>query len=119
MFSITFVIGGGFISWRLLFQSEENARKAWTAAHEAYHRNGLAVGRLELTDDFGQELNVVAQDLHGCMLEDMTKSQLATIEIMLHNARVQSKANSRAAGDPALRPMNSGIVPFNGGFPRN
>jgi len=54
------------------------------------------------------------------MLENLDESQLAYIEMALHQARVQAKANERAQSDSVLRNAKRGpavITPgMNGGL---
>ncbi len=96
MFSLTIVFGPSPTPFTLLFNSEENARKALNAST-------LIETHLILTDDFGQHAEVSRASIHGTMLEDMDKSKLAHIEQGLHRARTQANAQSRAQSDPVLK----------------
>jgi hypothetical protein len=141
MHSLTIAFGEGQIMcWRLMFTSEENALRAWSIFNGAPTQLPLAPVKLDtsdaarsmewhrnptpsqdvatITDDYGQTCAVKLSDIKGLMLEDMDRSQLGDIEMRLHGARTQAKAQTRAQSDPSLR--GGGVVqPFNGGFARN
>lgn len=104
MFSVTVMIGSA--SWRLLYQKEENAVRDFNSLEQmrqdkTQHFNGHP--QLLLTDDYGQKALVIRESLHGAMFEDMEKTKQATIEFMLHNARIETKARQTAETDPVLR----------------
>jgi hypothetical protein len=142
MHSLTIAFGEGqMMCWRLLFTSEETALRAWAIFNGAptqlpfkpvagttgdapqtmeWHRaNSLpSPGDVAaVTDDYGQTCMVKLADVKGCMLEDMDRSQLGDIEMRLHGARTQAKAQGRAQADPGLR-GGAVVQPFNGGFTR-
>ena len=113
MYSLTVVFGTPTTTWRLLFKNKEGADQA----------NGLLSDHpmqdMRVSDDFGQTVNIRASTIHGRMLENLEESQLAYVEMALHNARVQAKAQTRAGSDPVLRSAQRGpavLSPLNGGF---
>jgi hypothetical protein len=109
MHALSIVVGSQ--CWRLLFKSEDAAKKAFSAIDE-----NSSVVRIE--DDYGQTAVIHTSVCPGFMLEDMDKSKFAYIETALHNARTNLDANAQASADPKLRANRQGpsvISPFNGG----
>jgi hypothetical protein len=97
MFSLTIVFGPGPMVWTLMYKTEETAR-----AHRDFLQ-GKEDTCLRLTDDFGQEAELVRSSIHGTMFEDMEISKLAHIERALHQARTKVKADELAQADPVIR----------------
>lgn len=95
MHSLTIVFGPSPVPWVLLFKTKESAETARMRVNET---NDMLVA-----DDFGQEIHIRKESIHGIMLEDMEQSKLAHIEQGLHRARTQAKAQQMAAADPTLR----------------
>jgi hypothetical protein len=112
MFQITLTFGPTGTQWALLFQTEEKAVASWQ------HASLGSSEFLTLEDDFGQTVNIVRKSLYGSMFESLEKSQLAHIEIALHRARLQAKAQQMASADPGLRTLARGpavMTPFEAG----
>jgi len=118
MFSLSIVAGSA--NFRLLFKEEGKA----LAAYALVSRTDLE--NLIIEDDFGQtfcgKLNMVS----AFLLEDMNKSKLAHVELILHDARTRASATQSAMSDPQLKAatmsrgpsvIQPGIGPgMNGGF---
>lgn len=101
MHQISIVFGPTGTTWALLFKSAEKADEA---------RNTLKTARdfakgviVTVSDDFGQQADLLASAIVGVMLESLDDSQQATIERGIHHARTQVKAQSRAQADPLLK----------------
>src|SRR5215475_3921217 len=60
-----------------------------------------------LTDDFGQTLNCKKENISGYISEDLEKSKLAAVELMLHQQRTQNLAQKRVQADPSLRAIST------------
>lgn len=103
MFSLTIVFGPGPTAWQLLFK---NGDAAEIAKASLYTKDGI--NDISIYDDFGHIASVSKNSLHGVMLEDMELSKMAHVELALHQARTQSKAQTMAQADPALR-MSQGM----------
>lgn len=103
MFCITVALGN--VSWRLVYKDEERAREIWETLSKISPEPKTA---LKFEDDFGQCLVGIFDSIHGLMFEDLEKSALADIELRLHNARIQAKAQKLASADPSLRPPMMG-----------
>ena len=119
MFCLNIALGN--ISWRLLFKNDESLKAAelpfliYAGSPDTWI---LAV------DDFGQTVRVRQNAIHGVMVEDLDKTKLAHVELVLHQARTQSLATKMAQTDPALKadtmsrspailsPMGNGARPF-------
>lgn len=114
MYSLTVVFGSPSTSWRFLFKSKERAEAAVGLLSDHPTQD------IHVADDFGQSADIKALSLHGRMLENLDESQLAYIEMALHQARVQAKTNERAQSDSVLRNAKRGpavITPgMNGGL---
>lgn len=122
MFSLTIAFGPAGGAWRLLYQDETKAKQAFD----------LVTGDAQtvtLVDEFGQHAFVKLFTVHAAMLENMKLSQLANIELALHQARTQAKGEEMAQSDQVLKsasfrrgspaivnPMG-GMIPGNGRFP--
>lgn len=112
MYSLTVTFGPGPTVWRFLFRTKERA-ESYSAVSSMIPNNDL-----HIEDDFGQVGDIKAPTIHGRMLENMDELLLAYVEMALHNARVQSKAQTRAESDPALNRMTRGpavLTPGMGG----
>jgi hypothetical protein len=125
MFSLTIVFGPGPMVWTLMFKTEDKARLNVSTLNQS------PLGQVtRFVDDFGQECDIITDELKGWMLEDMEQSKLAHIERALHQARTQAKGAEIADSDPVLaqarrraqsgmpimQPMPTGFSP-NGRFP--
>ena len=112
MYSLTVTFGPGPTVWRFLFRTKERA-DSYNAVHSMMPSQDL-----HIEDDFGQTGDIKALQIHGRMLENMDESMLAYVEMALHNARVQSKAQSRAEGDSTINLQRRGpavLTPTMGG----
>ena len=100
MHSVTVVFGPA--SLRFMFRSKEKAEalRSFRCDHPTQD--------LLIDDDFGQHAEIRAASIHGVIIEDMDQSRLAGIELMLHNARIQASAQSRAQSDTQLRAAHRG-----------
>jgi hypothetical protein len=96
MFSLTIAFGETPAMWRLLFKTEEAAKKGQSLL-------GTAEACCSIADDFGQTCTLEAGAVCGWMLEDLDQSKQAGVEMMLHNARTQAQAQAQARTEPALR----------------
>lgn len=126
MFSLTIVFGPGPMVWTLMFKTEEAARN-----NVQFLNQSLEKTVTRFIDDFGQECDVVTNEIKGWMLEDLEQSRLAHIERALHQARTQAKGSELAEADPVLRqarlkaqsglgmiqPVPGGMLQGNGRFP--
>ena len=113
MFIINVALGN--TSWRLLFKDEQRALGALALFNDEDQI-------VKVFDDFGQSLETKMSRVHGVMLEDMDKTKMAHVEMVLHQARAQNLATKMAQSDPALK-TNAGmspsvISPMNGFMPR-
>ena len=96
MYSLTITFGPGPTVWRFLFRTKERAETCNALA-------SIVPGSdMHIEDDFGQIGDIKAPTIHGRMLENLDESLVAYVEMALHNARVQSKAQQRAEGDPTI-----------------
>jgi len=113
MYSLTIAFGETPATWRLLFKTEEAAISTYNAVLKSPEiQEGVSV-----TDDFGQSCYISPAAILALMLEDLDRSKLAGVEMMLHNARTQADANVRARNEPSLRQAAQGpsvFVPNNG-----
>lgn len=116
MFSVAVCFGPAATVWALLYKEEEGATKVFDSLNDAIAVGGSVGG----SDDFGQKFVWAGEQLHGVMFEDLELSQLGQIERGLHQARVQAKAQTRAAGDPTIKAsmMAQGPAAFMPGIPR-
>ncbi len=118
MHSLTISFGTAGTLWILLFKEEEKAKAVYND-YVTSKVDGALDGALIAADDFGQAIAMPISKINGMLIDDMDLSQQAYIERGLHNARVQAKAQQRAAGDPTLRAaaMTQGpaaLSPFGG-----
>jgi hypothetical protein len=102
----------GSSSCPLLFKTKEAAEAAWEAI-TTLRFSPVESGSMEsmrqpnaqyatrVTDDFGRQ--VCIWNLNGAIMEDMAVAQEGQIEVGLHQARTQVKANQRGQNDPTLR----------------
>ena len=102
MYSLTVTFGPGPTVWRFLYRTKEKA--------ESYNAMPgiMPTQDWHIEDDFGQVADIKAPAVHARMLENMDESLLAYVEMALHNARIQSKAQSRAEGDQTINPRSRG-----------
>jgi|SRR5208337_3440856 len=112
MYSLTVTFGPGPTVWRFLFRDKARA--------EGYNAipSMMPNQDLRIEDDFGQCGDIKAAQIHGRMLENLDESLIAYVEMALHNARVQAKAQSRAEGDPTINMQRRGpavLTPNMGG----
>lgn len=106
MHQITVVFGPSPVPWAFLFNKPELADQAFATIKAAKldGKDSLTGGScISIVDEFGQQGCLEIKNIHGFMLEDLDKSNLAQIERGLHQARTQAKAQQRAGADPALR----------------
>lgn len=94
MFGVTVFIGNGM--WGLLYQTEEKAQAA-------FDQLSSPTGSGTLIDDFGHQMRVNVNSLHGAVLEDLNKSKLAHCERALHQQRTQVKAAQMSEADPVIK----------------
>src|SRR5437879_2532407 len=92
MHSLTICFGPTGTVWNLLFKEEAKAKEAYAA-----------IGKSDVTDDFGQTIGTSLNAIHGILLEDLDVSQVAQVERGLHQARGQAKAQTRAMEDPIIK----------------
>lgn len=100
MHSLTICFGPTGTVWVALFKDAEKAQ----SVHDSVGGTGApGSALLSLTDDFGQQLSIRADQIHGMLLDDMDQSLMAQVERGLHQARAQAKAQDRAMADPAIK----------------
>ena len=113
MFTITVVFGN--VSAALMYRDRDVAQRSWSALTKniPIDRYPAITSSEELTisDEFGRSIYLPTGMLYGAILEDMNSSTEATIEISMHNARTQVKAQKRASSDPELRAAQMGHGP--------
>jgi uncharacterized protein involved in outer membrane biogenesis len=68
----------------------------------------FGIGRISITDDFGQTAVFDADNITGRMLENMDASKQAHIGRHLHQQRMQAEANKACESDPVIRQMMRG-----------
>ena len=126
MFSLTIIFGTSPNPWVLLFKPKEAAE----AAMDAYRVNGKTTtwegSDFMAVDDFGQVAAINRTAIHGVLFEDLDQSKMVAIELGLHRARTQARAEQMASGDPILKAAsmrqagNAMLTPsipgFNGAF---
>lgn len=100
MHLLTITFGPCPTAFAFMFKDAEKALESFNFIVTSKMNPG---SRVSIIDDFGQQGGFKVDEIHGWILEDMDKSQLAHIERGLHQARTQAKANTMAQGDPALR----------------
>jgi hypothetical protein len=102
MYSLTVIFGPETTSLRFLFRKKE--------AMEAMMHLRIASPNTEwkVSDDFGQTAEFKAGIIHAVVAEDLSSSLMAAVEMGLHQARVQAKAQEMAQQDPMLRNMARG-----------
>jgi len=117
---LTIVFGPAPTSWGLLFSKPELADKTFIDLEVAKKANA---GIIAVADEYGQRATLDVPDIHGFMLEDMARSQLANIERQMHHERFVAKIKQQASSDPAIRSAHSQQGPAilnpigNGRFP--
>jgi hypothetical protein len=103
-----------------MFESEENAEKAFTDIETARENKA----RVVFADDFGHRASIDGASIVGNLLEDMSKAKMSQVEHALHNTRVQILANKMGQSDPAIMAAMRGQGPAilapmgNGRFPQ-
>lgn len=99
MHSLTIVFGQRHsVVWTMTFQDGEKAETARIALVDKTINDNI-----DITDDFGQRVNMNGGDIVAVMLEDLSLSKLAHVERAIHHAHIQSDAQQRAESDPKLR----------------
>lgn len=94
MFSLTIFAGMPF---KLLFNDEARAKEAFDLLTNA------PSPVIQFVDDFGSSFCVaVPTAITAVVLEDLDKSVMAAVEMGLHNARAQAKAQKLAMADPVI-----------------
>jgi hypothetical protein len=108
MFAITVIVRT--IPFRFVYKEEAAALLAISAL------STIALDFITLTDDFGQTLYCKREHLSGWIVEDLERSKLAAVEIMLHQQRTQNLAQKMAQSDPSLRHVTTSspgvLTPF-------
>ncbi len=104
MHLLTIVFGPNATSWALMFQNQEAADRAIMELEQS----GPVV---TTTDDFGQRVTLKAESIHGFMVEDMMKSQLANVERQMHHERFIAKVKQQASADQMIRSAHSNQGP--------
>lgn len=99
MFSLSIALGN--TQWRLMYRKVEDAEKAWAILNQP-------ASPVQLDDDFGQRIVVKSQQIAGVMFEDMDKSKMANVALMLFNTSVQMTAQKQVQSDPAFRAAAQG-----------
>jgi len=99
MHSLTIVFGQNHsVVWTMMFSDAERAEKA-----RGDFMDSTSIYPVDITDDFGQRVNLLTKDVIAVMLEDLSLSKLAHVERAIHHAHIQSDAQQRAESDPKLR----------------
>lgn len=101
MFSLTICFGPQGTMWQLLFRDREKAEKATGII------SFVAEMAIEIEDDFGQRATFDSASIHSWMLEDMTLSKAARVELVLHQARTQAEAQIQAESDQMLKSVRA------------
>ncbi len=111
MFTITVVFGNASAS--LMYRDRDKAAAIWAVLSkktvDTYPM--MTSGEMVIADEFGREIYLPPNMLYGAIFEDMNSSTEATIEVSMHNARTQVKAQKRASSDPELRAAQMGHGP--------
>lgn len=107
MFSVNVAIGN--VSWALVYNDEESA----TTVYQKLKNPGY----IEVSDDYGQTLCVLPEDIKGVMLEDWNKTKLGHVERALHLQRTQAEAQKRWERDPAAQTRSLGLNQAGGQMP--
>ena len=107
-------IAFGSSTCALLFKTEEAAKAAWEIVSKPTTNVGpdavdsYQLGRgspfwkpILVSDDFGRHCFV--NNILGATLEDMNAAQEGQIEVGLHQARGQVKAQQRGSADPIIQ----------------
>lgn len=94
MFSLTIFAG---MPWKLLFSDEARAKEAFEMLTNS------PSSAIQFVDDFGSSFCAATPTaVTAVILEDLDKSQMAQVEMGLHQARTQAKAQTMAMADPKL-----------------
>ena len=106
---------GSPVMWKLLYREVGEASIQANKLCETREKwaGSLPAPLVEITDDFGQLVQISCDSFAGCMLEDLDQSKLAHIEMSLHEAKTRAMATKQAQSDPALR--TAGMI--SGGMP--
>ena len=111
MFSLNISLGN--LSWRLLYKNKETAEAAIEDYGRAQHNYGAGITHHWIhSDDFGQTINLDLRCNPSSMLEDLDKTKLAHIELMLHAERTKVLFTKMAQSDPGLRASNMMTTPI-------
>lgn len=109
LYTILVMFRGGQRQVNLVYQSAEAAENAWD-------RMVYGDDHSVFEDGYGSRLCIcgMATSVEAVLLQDAGRAQEAQIEMVLLQARSQSRANTRAQHDPMIKQQNQ-IVP-GGGF---
>ena len=99
MHKISVVFGRNGTLFGFLFKTKEAAEAA-AQMNLADLPEAPFVG---ITDDFGQSAHFRVSEINCIQIEDLDLSANANIEMGLHHARTQAKANQLGQQDPKLR----------------
>jgi hypothetical protein len=108
MHLLTIVFGPAPTLWALLFEKPELADKALLDLVTVKKENS---GVIDLADEYGQRAVLEVPEIHGFMLEDMNRSQVANVERQMHHERFIAKVKQQASADPAIRAAHAGQGP--------
>ena len=102
MFRLSVVFGKQDTNWAFLYKTKEAAQAVVDAHVASPHTRWI------IKDDFGQTASVPDANMASYMLEELDVSRMAAVEMALHQARIQAKAQEMAKTDPVLKTaMNS------------
>lgn len=109
MHRITVVFGSS--GTQFFYSDRANAERAFDSLEAAKKAQGTTVS---IADEYGQRACLDVAAIHGYVLENLEESKLAHIELGLHQARMQAKANEMGRVDPVLRTaaMHQGGMPI-------
>ena len=100
MFSLTICFGPQGTMWQLLFRTKEKIETEIKCLRDGDDQ-------LLIADDFGQTVTVAYRSIHAWMIEDMTQSKVARIDLALHAARTQAEAQIQAESDQMLKSVRA------------
>ena len=102
MFCLTVTFGNAGTTWALLFKTLGAAESAY-ARFDVMHLQHHAATPIAVEDDFGQRVRIPGNEVKGLMLDDMSQSQAARIEMGLYQQKTVARGNKLAQTDPELR----------------
>lgn len=97
MYRLSVIFGETDTNWAFLFRTKDKADSILALRTATPHTKVI------FDDDFGQHAEIEASCIKGVMLENLDESRMAAVEMGLHQARVQAKAQELAKTDPILR----------------